>query len=56
MQKIRFNKEIENNVPKKKKNTIPIQLQINSKKKNHETIKVVVVGEQKLEEALWRHG
>ena len=34
---------------------IYIQLQINSKDKNQKTIKLVVVGEPKLEETLWRN-
>ena len=34
---------------------IYIQLQINSKDKNQKTIKLVVVGEAKLEETLWRN-
>ena len=38
-----------------KKKKIPVQLQINSKNKNQETIKVAVVGEQKLEVALWKN-
>ena len=38
-----------------KKIIIPILLQINSKNKNQEAIKLVAVAEQKLEEALWRN-
>ena len=39
----------------KKSNSHQIKLQINSKNKNQETIKVAAVGEQKLEETLWRN-
>ena len=38
-----------------KKDNSHIVQRINSKNKNQETIKVAVVEEQKLEEALWRN-